>query len=79
MGVEYIEKQTLKLAQIYKETVALRFIANFNAIIFGLMLFYLLLVGVSGAPILVCFCMFIVNGVFYFSKYIADKNEVKKQ
>jgi hypothetical protein len=79
MASEFIEKQTLKLAAIYRETVALRFIANINAIVFGLMLFYLLIVGVTGMPVVVCFCMFIVNAVFYFSDYMSKEKTGKIQ
>lgn len=73
MTDNFVEKQTLKLAAIYKETVALRFIANINAIFNGLLVFYLLMVGVGGMPLVAVFCMFIMNAVFYFSNRYHDK------
>jgi hypothetical protein len=68
----FIEKQTLKLAAIYKETVALRFIANINAIFNGLLIFYLLMIGVGGMVLVAVFCLFVINAVFFFSSRYKD-------
>jgi hypothetical protein len=69
----YIQEQTEKLAQIYKETLALRLIANINAIFNGILLFYMLLIGFTGMPIVVVFCLFVMNAVFYWSHWFTTK------
>jgi len=79
MTDNFIEKQTLKLAAIYKETVALRFIANINAIFCGLMVFYFLMVGIGGMPLVAVFCIFVMNAAFFFSKQYNDKKQEKLQ
>lgn len=76
--IEFIEKQTEILAEMYKEITAVRFLANFNGIVFGLLVFYFLMIGVGGAPLVIVFCMFIVNSVFFFSKWYKDNQRGKK-
>jgi hypothetical protein len=71
--MSYVIDQTNKLAQIYEETIALRVIANINAIFNGLLMFYLLLIGAGGMPLVATFCLFIINASFYFSSYLKDK------
>ena len=77
--MSYIEQQTEKLATIYKETLALRWIANINAIFNGLLLFYMLLTGFGGAPLVVVFCVFIINASFFFSSYLKERRSTKKE
>ena len=64
---ETVEKQVEMLAEVHRNSKSFRILANFNAVILGVLLFYCLMVGVGGAIAGVIFCLFIINGVFYFS------------
>lgn len=75
---EKVEEQAEILADIYKNVKALRIISNINAIISGCLFIYLMMINVSGNVLMVVFCLFLINGVFYASEYATTNKVFKK-